>query len=95
MFALAVPPILTNAYAGVRDIDPAVRSAALAMGMTPGQLLRRVELPLALPLVMAGIRTAAVEVVATATTWRPSAGRCWWPCWPWWSTSCWRLQHEV
>ena len=64
MFALAVPPILTNAYAGVRDIDPAVRSAALAMGMTPGQLLRRVELPLALPLVMAGIRTAADEVVA-------------------------------
>ena len=67
MFALAVPPILTNAYVGVRDIDPAVRSAALAMGMTPGQLLRQVELPLALPLVMAGIRTAAVEVVATAT----------------------------
>jgi osmoprotectant transport system permease protein len=67
MFALAVPPILTNAYVGVRDIDPAVRSAALAMGMTPVQLLRRVELPLALPLVMAGIRTAAVEVVATAT----------------------------
>ncbi len=67
MFALAVPPILTNAYVGVRDIDPAVRSAALAMGMTPGQLLRQVELPLALPLVMAGIRTASVEVVATAT----------------------------
>jgi osmoprotectant transport system permease protein len=67
MFALAVPPILTNAYVGVRDIDPAVRSAALAMGMTPGQLLRQVELPLALPLVMAGIRTAAVEVVATST----------------------------
>ena len=62
-----MPPILTNAYVGVRDIDPAVRSAALAMGMTPGQLLRQVELPLALPLVMAGIRTASVEVVATAT----------------------------
>jgi osmoprotectant transport system permease protein len=67
MFALAVPPVLTNAYVGVRDVDPAVRSAALAMGMTSGQRLRRVELPLALPLVMAGARTAAVEVVATAT----------------------------
>jgi osmoprotectant transport system permease protein len=67
MFALAVPPILTNAYVGVRDVDPAVRSAAVAMGMTSGQLLRQVELPLALPIVMAGVRTASVEVVATAT----------------------------
>ena len=67
MFALAVPPILTNAYVGVRDVDPAVRSAAVAMGMTSGQLLWRVELPLALPVLMAGVRTASVEVVATAT----------------------------
>jgi osmoprotectant transport system permease protein len=67
MFALAVPPILTNAYVGVRGVGPDVRSAALAMGMTPGQMLWRVELPLAMPLVMAGVRTAAVEVVATAT----------------------------
>jgi osmoprotectant transport system permease protein len=67
MFALAVPPVLTNAYVGVRGVDPAVRSAALAMGMKPGQLLRQVELPLALPLILAGARTAAVEVVATAT----------------------------
>jgi osmoprotectant transport system permease protein len=67
MFALAVPPILTNAYVGVRDVDPAVRSAAVAMGMTPGQVLRQVELPLALPVLMAGVRTASVEVVATAT----------------------------
>jgi osmoprotectant transport system permease protein len=67
MFALAVPPILTNAYVGVRDVDPAVRSAAVAMGMTSGQLLRQVELPLALPILMAGVRTASVEVVATAT----------------------------
>lgn len=67
MVALAVPPVLTNAYVGVRDVDPAVRTAALAMGMKPAQLLGRVELPLALPLVMAGVRTAAVEVVATAT----------------------------
>jgi osmoprotectant transport system permease protein len=67
MFALAVPPVLTNAYTGVRDVGPAVRSAALAMGMTRRQLFLRVELPLAAPLVMAGARTAAVEVVATAT----------------------------
>ncbi|MGH9106464.1 MAG: ABC transporter permease, partial [Acidimicrobiales bacterium] len=67
MFALAVPPVLTNAYVGTRDVDADVRSAALAMGMKPGQLFWRVELPLSMPLVMAGARTAAVEVVATAT----------------------------
>jgi len=67
MFALAVPPVLTNTYVGVREVDPAIRSAALAMGMKPTQLLRQVELPLALPLILAGARTAAVEVVATAT----------------------------
>ena len=63
----AVPPLLTNAYVGVRDVDPEVREAARGMGMTGMQLLRRVELPLALPLVAAGVRTAAVQVVATAT----------------------------
>ena len=63
----AVPPILTNAYIGVRDVDPEVREAARGMGMTGLQLLRKVELPLALPLVAAGVRTAAVQVVATAT----------------------------
>ena len=63
----AVPPLLTNAYVGVRDVDPEVREAARGMGMTRGQLLRQVELPLALPLVAAGVRTAAVQVVATAT----------------------------
>ena len=67
LFALAVPPILTNAYVGVREVDPDVRSAARGMGMTATQILWRVEAPLALPLVMAGVRTAAVEVVATAT----------------------------
>jgi osmoprotectant transport system permease protein len=67
MFALAVPPILTNAYVGVRNVEEPVRSAALAMGMQRHQVLWRVELPLALPLVMAGVRTASVEVVATAT----------------------------
>ncbi len=63
----AVPPLLTNAYVGVRDVDPEVREAARGMGMTRGQLLRRVELPLALPLLAAGVRTAAVQVIATAT----------------------------
>jgi osmoprotectant transport system permease protein len=63
----AVPPILTNAYVGVRDVDRDVRDAALGMGMSGRQLLRRVELPLALPLVAAGLRTASVQVVATAT----------------------------
>ncbi|MDX6196912.1 MAG: osmoprotectant transport system permease protein [Actinomycetota bacterium] len=63
----AIPPLLTNAYIGVRDVDREVREAASGMGMTGGQLLRRVELPLALPLIAAGLRTAAVQVVATAT----------------------------
>ena len=63
----AIPPLLTNAYVGVRDVDREVREAARGMGMTGGQLLRRVELPLALPLIAAGFRTAAVQVVATAT----------------------------
>ncbi|MDP5184023.1 ABC transporter permease [Blastococcus sp. BMG 814] len=62
----AFPPILTNTYVGFRGVDGDVREAARAMGMTRGQVLRRVDLPLALPLVMTGVRTAAVQVVATA-----------------------------
>jgi osmoprotectant transport system permease protein len=62
----AVPPILTNTYVGFRGVDPDIREAARAMGMSRGQVVRRVEFPLALPLVMTGIRTAAVQVVATA-----------------------------
>ena len=64
---LAVPPILTNAYVAVDQVDPDAVEAARGMGMTPWQVTRRVELPLALPLLFAGIRTAAVFVVATAT----------------------------
>jgi osmoprotectant transport system permease protein len=67
LVALAVPPIVTNAYVGVAEVDADAREVARGMGMTGGQVLRRVELPLALPLVMAGIRTAGVQVVATAT----------------------------
>lgn len=63
----AIPPLLTNTYIGVRDVDPEVREAARGMGMTGLQVLRRVEVPLALPLIAAGLRTAAVQVVATAT----------------------------
>jgi osmoprotectant transport system permease protein len=62
----AVPPILTNTYVGFRGVDPDVREAARAMGMSRGAVIGRVDLPLALPLVMTGIRTAAVQVVATA-----------------------------
>ena len=67
LVALAVPPIVTNSYVGLREVDPEVRDSARGMGMTGGQLLLRVELPMAMPLIMAGVRTAAVQVVATAT----------------------------
>jgi osmoprotectant transport system permease protein len=62
----AFPPILTNTFVGFRDVDDDVREAARGMGLTRRQVITRVELPLALPLVMTGIRTAAVQVVATA-----------------------------
>ncbi len=64
---LAVPPILTNAYLAVDQVDADAVEAARGMGMTPWQTLRRVELPLAVPLLFAGIRTASVYVVASAT----------------------------
>jgi osmoprotectant transport system permease protein len=63
----AVPPLLGNSYLGLREVDRDVRDAALGMGMSPRHLLTRVELPLALPYLAAGLRTAAVQVVATAT----------------------------
>jgi osmoprotectant transport system permease protein len=65
--ALAIPPILTNTYVGMREVDADVREAATAMGLTGSQVLGRVEAPLALPFVMAGVRTASIEVVATST----------------------------
>lgn len=64
---VAVPPMLTNAYVAVDEVEPEAVEAAKGMGMTPWQIVRGVELPLALPLLFAGIRTAAVFVVATAT----------------------------
>ncbi len=67
LVALAVPPLVTNAYVGMRGVDRDVVEAARGMGMTGGELLWRVEVPIALPLLLAGLRTAAVQVVATAT----------------------------
>ena len=63
----SVPPLLTNTYVGIRGVDPDVVEAARGMGMSGRSVLLRVELPLAVPLIAAGVRTAAVQVVATAT----------------------------
>ncbi|MFE3154641.1 ABC transporter permease [Streptomyces sp. NPDC059221] len=63
----AVPPLLTNAYVGMREVDRDIVRAARGMGMTGGQLMLGVEVPLALPLILTGVRIAAVQLVATAT----------------------------
>ena len=62
-----IPPVLTNAYVAVREVDPVVVDSARGMGMSGAQVLRRVELPLATPLLMAGVRLCSVQVVATTT----------------------------
>jgi osmoprotectant transport system permease protein len=67
LVALAIPPMVTNSYIGMREVDPDVREAARGMGMRERVVLLRVELPIAVPFIMAGIRTSAVNVVATAT----------------------------
>jgi osmoprotectant transport system permease protein len=67
MAALALPPIVTNTYVGLAEVDRDMVEAARGMGMTAGQILGRVEIPLGLPVILAGVRTAAVQVVATAT----------------------------
>jgi osmoprotectant transport system permease protein len=64
---LAFPPVLINTYAGLRNVDRAVVEAAYGMGMASTQVLRQVELPLARPAILAGVRTAAVEVISSAT----------------------------
>jgi osmoprotectant transport system permease protein len=64
---LAVPPIFTNTYTGVRDVPREAVEAARGMGMRAGELLRRVEMPVALPLMLTGLRVSAVQVIATAT----------------------------
>jgi osmoprotectant transport system permease protein len=65
LVVLAVPPILTNTYAGVQNVDPAARDAARGMGMSGFQVLRKVEFPCALPLIMSGLRSATLQVIAT------------------------------
>jgi osmoprotectant transport system permease protein len=64
---LVMPPILINTDVAFRSIDPAIREAAYGMGMSRAQVLRWVEIPLALPVVLAGIKTATIEVIASAT----------------------------
>ena len=64
---LAVPPILANAHIGIREVDRELVEAARGLGMRESQILARVELPIALPVIIAGLRTASVQVIATAT----------------------------
>jgi osmoprotectant transport system permease protein len=67
LVVLAIPPVMAGAYAGVEGVDPAARDAARGMGMTGFGVLRRVEVPCAMPLIFSGLRSAALQVVATAT----------------------------
>lgn len=67
LVALAVPPILVNTYEGIRGVDADLKDAAKGMGMTGRQVLLRVEAPVALPLILLGMRTAAIHIVSTAT----------------------------
>jgi len=67
LIVLGIPPILLNTYTGIRGIDPIIVDAARGMGMTPVQIARRIQAPLVLPVIAAGTRTAAVQIVATAT----------------------------
>ena len=67
LVALAIPPIVTSTYAGLREVDPEAIEAGRGMGLRELQLLWQVEVPLALPSILAGLRISAVQVVATAT----------------------------
>jgi osmoprotectant transport system permease protein len=67
LVVLAIPPIMAGAYAGVEGVDPAARDAAKGMGMTGTQVLGKVEVPNALPLIFSGFRSATLQVIATAT----------------------------
>jgi osmoprotectant transport system permease protein len=64
---LGIPPILLNTYTGVRGIDAAIIDAARGIGMTSGQIVTRIQAPLVLPIIAAGVRTSAVQIIATAT----------------------------
>jgi osmoprotectant transport system permease protein len=67
LIVLAIPSIMSNTFAGVQNVDPAARDAARGMGMTGSQVLFKVELPCALPLIMSGVRSATLQVIATTT----------------------------
>ena len=67
LIVIGIPPILLNTYTGIRGIDPATIEAAKGMGMTTTQIATRIQAPLVTPLVAAGIRTSAVQIIATAT----------------------------
>jgi osmoprotectant transport system permease protein len=67
LVALAIPPILVNTYEGIRGVDEDLRDAAYGMGLRGGQVLMKVLVPVALPLILLGLRIAAIQVVATAT----------------------------
>ena len=67
LVVLAIPPVLVNAYAGINGVDRDIVEAGRGMGMRPLELLRRVEVPIALPVIVGGIRSGAVQIIATAT----------------------------
>jgi osmoprotectant transport system permease protein len=67
LIALATPPILVNTYEGIRGVDPDIKDAAKGMGMSGSGVLLKAEVPVAMPLILLGLRTAAIQVVATAT----------------------------
>jgi osmoprotectant transport system permease protein len=67
LVALAIPPMVTNTFAGLREVDRDLVEAGRGMGMREGEVLRRVEVPVALPVILAGVRISAVQTVATAT----------------------------
>jgi osmoprotectant transport system permease protein len=73
LMVLGIPPILTNTYVGVRQVDPNAVEAARGMGMSDLGIITRIELPLAVPTIMSGIRTGAINIIATATI-APLAG---------------------
>jgi osmoprotectant transport system permease protein len=73
LMILGLPPILTNAFVGMRQVDPTAVEAARGMGMTEFEVIRKVELPLAMPTIMGGVRTGAINIIATAAI-APLAG---------------------
>lgn len=67
LVALGIPPILASTYAGVSGVDPATIDAARGMGMTGREILTKVEIPIAMPLIISGVRSATLQIVSTAT----------------------------